>query len=237
VDPDPLNAEQQAWITQYVQEFHDVLHQDPIGDYAAYMDVPSFVDYFIVSELTRDVDSYVRSAFYHKDRDQKIKAGPLWDYNFALGGVGAMNAVPEPPETDPETDPERPGGGGFMGAEDTGWRFNGARNVNNWYPKLASDPAFMDQVIARYTELRQTLLSEAAIEERMNALTAPLARAVARDYAKWPVEEIITTDTGFLGGPTEPTWEGQVQVMRDFIMARLAWIDENLPNAINAQAE
>ncbi|MGK3992767.1 CotH kinase family protein [Sorangium sp. So ce1024] len=210
VDPDPLNAEQEAWLTQYIQQFHDSLHQTPIGDYAAYIDLPSFIDYLIISELTLNVDAYVRSAYYFKDRDQKLKAGPLWDYNFALGGVGAQSPTPA-----------------MQG--DTGWRFNGQRNVNNWYQKLTSDPSFMAQVKARYTELRKTLLSDAAIDQRIDSLSAPLGQAVARDYAKWPVSSIIQSSTGFLGGPTAPTWEGQLQVMRDFIKARLAWMDANLP--------
>ncbi|CAN90928.1 hypothetical protein sce0771 [Sorangium cellulosum So ce56] len=210
VDPDPLNDEQATWLTQYIQQFHDSIHQTPIGDYASYIDVPSFIDYLIISELTLNVDAYVRSAYYFKDRDQKLKAGPLWDYNFALGGVGAQSATPQ-------------------SANDTGWRFSGTRNVNNWYQKLTADPSFMAQVKERYTALRQTHLSEAAIEERMNRLSAPLSQAVARDLAKWPVSSIIESSEGFLGGPTAPTWEGQLQVMRDFLRARLAWMDANLP--------
>ncbi|WP_437631623.1 CotH kinase family protein [Sorangium sp. So ce854] len=210
VDPDPLNAEQATWLTQYIQQFHDGLHQTPIGDYAAYIDVPSFIDYLIINELTFNVDAYVRSAYYHKDRDEKLKAGPLWDYNFALGGVGAQSATPQ-------------------SASDTGWRFSGRRNVNNWYQKLTGDPAFMAQVRTRYTALRETLLSDAAIEHRMDTLSAPLGRAVVRDFARWPVSSIITSSTGFLGGPTAPTWEGQLQVMHDFLLARLSWMDANLP--------
>ncbi|WP_437578343.1 CotH kinase family protein [Sorangium sp. So ce887] len=210
VDPDPLNDEQATWLTQYIQQFHDTVHQTPIGDYSAYIDVPSFIDYLIISELTFNVDAYVRSCYYHKDRDQKLKAGPLWDYNFALGGVGAQSPTPE-------------------SNGETGWRFSGQRNVNNWYQKLTADPTFMAQVRTRYTALRQTLLSEAAIEQRMNGLSAPLAQAAARDLAKWPVSDIIESSEGFLGGPTAPTWEGQLQVMRDFMMARLAWMDANLP--------
>ncbi|WP_437486806.1 CotH kinase family protein [Sorangium sp. So ce1014] len=210
VDPDPLNDEQATWLTQYIQQFHDTVHQTPIGDYSAYIDVPSFIDYLIISELTFNVDAYVRSCYYHKDRDQKLKAGPLWDYNFALGGVGAQSPTPE-------------------SNGETGWRFSGQRNVNNWYQKLTADPAFMAQVRTRYTALRQTLLSEAAIDQRMNGLSAPLAQAAARDLAKWPVSDIIESSEGFLGGPTAPTWEGQLQVMRDFMMARLAWMDANLP--------
>jgi CotH kinase protein/Chitobiase/beta-hexosaminidase C-terminal domain len=210
IDPEPLAAEQEAWLTSYLQQFHDSLHSTPLGDYAQFIELPTFIDYLIINELTMNVDSYVRSAYYHKDRDSKLRAGPLWDYNFALGGVGAQSPTPET-------------------EEETGFMYSGARNVNNWYPKLTSDPVFMAQVKTRYTELRQTLLADAAIEQRMIDLQAPLTQAVERDFAKWPVADIITSETGFTGGPTVATWDGQVQVMHDFVLQRLAWLDANLP--------
>ncbi len=210
VDPDPPNEQQVAWLANYLQTFHDGLHATPMADYSTHIDVASFVDYLIVNELSFNVDAYVRSAYYHKDRDGLLTAGPLWDYNFALGGVGAQTAVPE-------------------SDEQTGFRFSGTRNVNNWYQRLTSDAGFMAQVRARYDELRGGLLSDAAVEQRMDELTAPLSEAIARDFAKWPVEDIITSETGFLGGPTAPTWEGQVQVMHDFLIDRLNWMDTSLP--------
>lgn len=204
VDPETPNAEQEAWLTTHIQTFHDSLHQTPIGDYTAYIDVPSFVDYLIINELTRNVDAYVRSAFYFKDRDGKIKAGPLWDYNFSLA-VGGSNTI----------DPT----GGFQ--------FEGTRNVNNWYPKLVAEPAFMAQVRARWLELRQGVLSEAALDDRVTALAAPLESAIVRDYAKWPVAEVVEPN-GFVRGPTVATWEGQLAALRTFLRARATWMDSEL---------
>lgn len=210
VDPDDLNAEQKAWLTKYIQTFHDNLHKSPIGDYATYIDQKSFVDYLLVNELTRNVDAYVRSAYYHKDRDGKLKAGPLWDYNFALGGVGAQSPTP-------------------TSTSDPGWQYTGTgRNVNNWYPKLTGDASFMSQVKTRYKELRSSLWSDASMKSRIDSLCAPIKQAVVRDYARWPVPGVILSSTGFTGGPTAATWDGQVQVMRDFITARMAWMDANL---------
>lgn len=201
VDPEPLNLEQETWLTGYIQQFHDTLHLEPIGDYTQFIDVPSFVDYLIINELTRNVDAYVRSAYYHKDRDGKLKAGPLWDYNFSLAVGGATTIDPA---------------GGFQ--------YEGTRNVNNWYPKLVQDPAFMTLVKARYAELRQGPLASATLDQRIIALAAPLANAVVRDYAKWPVASVISAN-GFVRGPTVETWDGQVQALRDFVAARLTWMD------------
>ncbi len=203
VDPEPLNTEQQTWLTSHIQGFHDLLHATPIGDYGAYMDVPSFVDYLIVNELTRNVDSYVRSAFYHKDRDGKITAGPLWDYNFSL-------AIGGPGGSDP----------------DAGFMYDGTRNVNNWYPKLTDDPAFMTAVKTRWKEVRQGLLSNAAMEQRITELAAPLQNAITHDFGKWPVSTVYQPCTGFcVVGPTDETWQAQVDAMRTWVTARAAWLD------------
>lgn len=204
VDPDPLLPEQAAWLKDYLQQFHASLHATPIGDYAVYIDVPSFVDYLIINELTRNVDAYVRSAYYHKDRDKKLKAGPLWDYNFALGVGGATSIDPA---------------GGFQ--------FKGTRNVNNWYPKLTSDPAFMQRVNARWSELRKGLLSDTALAERITALVTPLTAAAVRDYARWQVANILPPGA-FVRGPSAPTWQGQVDALREFVRARCAWLDTQL---------
>jgi hypothetical protein len=202
VDPEPLNAEQQGFLTGHVQQFHDSLHATPLGDYSQFIDVPSFVDYLIVNELTRNVDAYVRSAFYHKDRDGKIKAGPLWDYNFSLAVGGGTTIDPA---------------GGFQ--------YAGTRNVNNWYPKLVTDPAFMTAVKTRWKELRQGLFSNASLDQRVTTLATPLTNAVTRDFAKWPVNSIYGSGTGFVVGPTVTTWAEQVQALRDYLVARTAWMD------------
>jgi hypothetical protein len=204
VDPDPLGPEQAAWLTNHLQQFQDLIHAEPIGDYATYIDVASFVDYLIINELSRNVDAYVRSAYYHKNRAGKLVAGPLWDYNFALGVGGAGSIDP-------------------MG----GWQFRGARNINDWYPKLTADPAFMDRVKSRWAELRNGALSDAAVGRRIDELTAPLVNAAVRDYAKWRVADILKPNA-FVRGPSAPTWEGQVQALRDFVQARSAWMDSQL---------
>lgn len=204
VDPDPLGPEQKAWLTQYIQQFHDSLHATPIGDYAQFIDVASFVDYLLVNELTRNVDAYVRSAYFHKDRDGKLQGGPLWDYNFALA-VGGANTID-------------PAGG---------WQYAGSRNVNNWYPKLTSDPAFMAQVKARWATLRQGVMATAALDQRITELAAPLSNAIVRDYAKWPVATVMK-NSGIVRGPTVTTWAEQVQAMRTFVSARAAWMDTQL---------
>lgn len=205
-DPSPANAEQTAWITQYLQQFHDSLHSAPMGNYAEHIDVESFVDYFLLTELTRNMDAYVRSAYYHKDRDEKLRAGPLWDYNFAYGAGGLESLDPS-----------------------GGWQVNGGRNVNNWYPRLLTDAAFTSAVKARWQILRRDSFSVSSINARIATLSAQLPQsALQKDSAKWPMSWFIERagrSTVPIDFPQDPTFEGQLQALRDFISARLIRMD------------
>ena len=50
------------------------------------IDVESFAKYFLLSEFTVNPDAYTSSWYMYKNGlDDKIHAGPGWDYDFALG--------------------------------------------------------------------------------------------------------------------------------------------------------
>ena len=53
--------------------------------YPTVIDIPSFIDYMLMVELASNVDSYVYSTFFHKDRNGKLRAGPVWDFNLTFG--------------------------------------------------------------------------------------------------------------------------------------------------------
>ena len=135
-----------------------------------------------------------------------------WDYNFALGaGLGE----------------EGFGGGGFGGdlanINTDSWRFeDGHKSASDWYRILGIDVDFRALVSTRWQALRQDLLSDEALDARISALSDPLTNAAQRDFAKWPVEDIQFT------GSVEPTWEGQIQYVREWIMERTAWLDANI---------
>src|SRR5690606_10703824 len=206
VDPDPLQPEQKEWLNQHIQQFHDMLHSpgfaDPQTGYPSWIDVQSFVDRRIIVELSREMDSYVRSAYFHKDRGGKITAGPLWDFDLSFGV-----------------------GGFFNNTQIAGWQYEQVRFplANDWYNQLMRDPAFVDRVRARWQELRQGLLSNAQLDARIAALAGPLTNAAQRNFARWP--NLSEPWIGFFMTPTAPTWEGQVQAMRQWVFDRAAWLD------------
>lgn len=81
-----VSWEQIEYISGYIQQVEDSFHN---GNYEEYIDVDSWVKYYLVQEVFGNMDT--RSFFYYKDRDSidgKLYAGPVWDYDIALGVMG-----------------------------------------------------------------------------------------------------------------------------------------------------
>lgn len=209
-DPKPWNAQQQDYLTKYLQSFVTALHSatpsDPTSGYPSLMDTASFVNQVIIHELTRNLDAYTRSQYMYKDRDGKMSAGPLWDYDL-IAGVGSNTS--------------------YVNIPLSGWQYesNASRftTTADWFPKLIADPAFKAALVARWKELRQGALADAQVTARITTLTTGLANGAQRNFQKWP--NLATQRIGFFDTPTAATWEGQVTAMRDWLIGRMAWLD------------
>lgn len=210
VDPKPWVPEQQQYLTQYLQRVVDALHSaapaDPTSGYPSVLDVGSFVDTVIINELTRNLDAYTRSQFLHKDRDGKLVAGPLWDFDL-IAGVGF--------------------GGTATNLATSGFQYESNQSrfgtTADWFPLLLADASFRTQLVARYKELRQRVLSDAQIAQRISTLSAGLAGAATRNFEKW--NNLTTARIGMFETPTADTWEAQVSIMGNWLTTRLAWLD------------
>ena len=49
------------------------------------IDMPTFVDFMLSNELASNPDAYQFSTYFHKDREGKLRAGPIWDFNLTYG--------------------------------------------------------------------------------------------------------------------------------------------------------
>lgn len=85
-DEDVLQPEQLAFFQNYVNEMEGYLYADDWlvnREYADYLDIGSFIDWWLVYELvTNSEPNGPKSSYVHKDRLGKIKAGPVWDFDW-----------------------------------------------------------------------------------------------------------------------------------------------------------
>lgn len=82
-DEDVLTGEQKNYIQSYFNKIEDILYGSGLGSYADYIDMNSFIDWWLVHELTLNGEpNHPKSSYMHKDRNGKLVAGPVWDFDW-----------------------------------------------------------------------------------------------------------------------------------------------------------
>jgi subtilisin-like proprotein convertase family protein len=215
---DEIMPEQRTYIQEYVDSFETALigpnFTNPLTGYRNYIDVPSFVDYLLLNEASKNVDGYRLSAFLYKDKYSKggkLVAGPAWDYNLAWWNADYCE-----------------------GNTTNGWSYEfndicgGGFDVPFWWERLMEDVTFRKEVKCRWTELRQNILSISSINQFIDSVTATIQEAQARHFDTWP---ILGTYTWPNPSPIPADFPGEIQAMKDWIQDRFTWMDNNI-NAI-----
>ena len=85
-DEEVLTEAQFEWMKDYVNTMERSLYTESLfksGDFLNYMDINTFVDYWLVQELAENKEAgWPKSVYFHKERDGVIKAGPVWDFDY-----------------------------------------------------------------------------------------------------------------------------------------------------------
>ena len=126
--------------------------------YAKYIDIDSFIDWYLISEITKNQDSRdFSSIFLNVMPGEKIKMGPLWDFDLAFGNVNYSDA----------TNPN-----GFWVKD------------HRWYARLFQDPAFVVKVKSRFTYFKN---NQNFILDKMDFYADYLKYSQQENNDKWNV--------------------------------------------------
>lgn len=209
-DPEEPNAAQEAYIKNYIADFEAALQGADFADaekgYAAYIDVASFIDFYIVQELTKNVDGNVRkSTFLTKERGKKMEMYHLWDFDLTMGNCGYFNGqVGNGPE-------------GFWVKD-----YNSRSNYGGgWYWRLFQDPVFVDKVQARWNELKPQFET---IPDYIESQAMALDPAQKRNFEVWSINESVD----WVMFPSLGSYEAEVEYLKTFYQQRLQWLDREL---------
>ena len=89
---DEITIDQKTYIENYMNDIQnsiEELSQNQTNiELVENIEFTSFIDYLIISELSKNVDGYRLSTFLYKDSDEnngKLNMGPVWDYNLSFG--------------------------------------------------------------------------------------------------------------------------------------------------------
>jgi len=213
-----LVTSQKNYIKLAVDSFETSLKSvnfmDALNGYRKYMDVNSFIDYFLLTELNKNIDSYRLSTFLYKNKNShggKIVIGPMWDYNIAYGNANYNE-----------------------GSVTSGWAYSLNQTYSGavpfWWVRLMQDSNFTSGLKCRWTELRQTVLSKSSVFNFIDTVAAKINEAQLRHFVRWPILGIYV----WPNQPPYPTsFAGEITAIKTWIENRINWLDANIPGTLS----
>lgn len=155
------------------------------------IDWVSFVDYYIINEFFQNFDAGRISTYYYCDIGGKWHMGPVWDFDAAINNFIRIEF---------ETDQ--------MMVKD-----------QSFYYYLFACPKFLSLCADRYTQLRNTVLSDEYLLDYIDSTCAYLGSAALRNCDKWY-------------GSDYDLYYKEIEKMKDFVTDRGQWMDSHFADQI-----
>jgi len=202
IEDDHYSAAQKQYIKEYVE---DVLNALEAGDdYSALIDEASFIDWFIVSEVFKNVDSGYSSVYFYKDKGGKLEMGPVWDFDLSTGNPGHL-------------------GDDLRGPE--GWYTN-RWDKNLFFAYLMNYPSFQENLKARWNEVYdETILG---LLDDVYYYSDSITDSRYQNFELW---DIIGTNEEWYTAPEIlelQTYDEQVWFLYDYLQVRIMWLDKEI---------
>ncbi len=217
-EPEEIVSQQRACIRNYITNAENTLtstyFQNPDNGYQSYFDVPSFIDFMLLNEITKEVDKYRYSNYMYKERDSdggKLFAGPLWDFDLGYGNVDYW----------------------AEGLDHTGWLYAMVEpndwSIIFWWKRLMEDSYFKNMAKSRWIWLRENRLSDETIHGMIDSITTWIAPARERNFERWPIlGTYVWPNYDWAGND----YEDEVDYFENFLFPRLTWMDQNVPGQV-----
>ena len=157
------NQAQFDYIVNYISKV-DALFNKPgvtLAELSEYVDIDSFIDYYIVQETMGQIEINWKSVYMSKSTDGKLKMGPVWDFDWSCDGPHAWLTAKSKYKDDIE----------------------GLRSGDNWFGNgLKNCPELARAVAERFAEVKPRMLS---VIDEFEGKKDLLAQAARKDWRRW----------------------------------------------------
>lgn len=201
--PEHASRQQVTYIKDYIQMIENLI-MDHNMEYLNYIDIDSFVGRFLVDEISLNCDSNITSMFFYKNKGEDfIYAGPVWDYDGAMGEVNS----------------------GFMEGICVNYRwsitrpFRSEEETLGWYTYMYEDSAFYEKIIERYSQVLPEL--EKILEIKIDQYAQKIQKSVEMDMVRWQNEDKNDDYPGHY-----QSFDNNVRYLKFFLANRLNYLNE-----------
>ena len=144
-------------FSKFEKALYSFDYRDPKYGYRKQVGIFSFVDFFLLNELTCNYDAGSLSTYIYKGLDGRFRLC-VWDFNSACDHYQHQSMV----------QPQR---------------FEMQNRL--WFDMMMRDPYFTDLLIEEYQHLRKTFFSDEYLESYIDEVVDYLGPAIERNDAVW----------------------------------------------------
>lgn len=216
-EPEEPTSAQIKEVEKLFNDFETALYSsnftNPDVGYAKYIDVDSFINYYIVEEIAKDIDGNIRKSTFltYDAKTKKVKFYNFWDFDLCFGNTDYFPSG----QTGCEGDPNGPKGWWIKDYNTDSWK------GPSWYNRLFLDKNFVKKVQERWDEMYPSF---EYIPEWIDYWVAEMGDAPTRNFKKWNILNTYVWPNVKITG----SYSGEVKWLKDFYVARLKWLDENI---------
>ena len=203
-EPEVDTAEEQAALNaeclEYLNGIEDKLDQG-YDVYSQYIDVPSFIDWYIVNELVKNYDAaFWTSTYCYRSEDGILHMGPVWDFDVCFGNQDVT----------------------YPDSIDNGlYPYNYRADKGAWYRTLFQDDTFVSMLLERWNQLVDDGYFTDMLDE-IDQTAEYLAESEAKDLEVWPDAMQVTEVRG--KGTPYFTYQEEIAYLKSYIVQRVDWL-------------
>jgi spore coat protein CotH len=199
---DPELAQQQyKFIADYMNKCWDAVRSGDRAEIEKYIDLDSYIDTYLVEEITKNLDLGWDSYYLHKDRGGKLVLGPMWDFDLSFGNSNEGCEF--------YTDI-------YAGIDSR----NGLGNP--WYTEASKLEWFRELVVKRWDEVYDSIVSK--LPEKILAEGQRGFNAYSRNFIKWQIFGTRQNrETQFI--TRLKNYKEHYEYFAEWIKNRIEWLD------------
>lgn len=207
---DEITTAQHNYIQGYFNLMESSLfssnYTDPVNGFRKYLDVESFLKHFLIGEFSGNMDTYWSTYMYKEREESQFHVSPCWDFDLAFDNDNRIYPVNNRSD----------------------WTFRGgssAGNMKSFVNRVLSDAAAQQQMNQIWLDNRKEgLLDEKTLVAYVDSMAREMEASANLNFIRWPILNTLVHQNISARG----SFEAEVDVLRDYIPTRLAWIDKFL---------
>lgn len=201
--PKYASKQQVTYIRDYIQMVENLIMNHDM-EYLNYIDIDSFIGRFLIDEISLNCDANITSMYFYKEKgDSLIYAGPIWDYDGAMGEIN----------------------NGFMEGMCVNYQWSTIRSFRSeeetlgWNASLYEDDIFYDKMRECYSQALPQF--ERILDEKIDEYADWVRKSAELDKIRWQEEDVRDDYPGHY-----KNYDNNVRYLKYFLAKRLNYLNE-----------